>query len=278
MPPPSAPPSPSGPGPPSSAAAPPSANAPPQKEPWASVRRSAPGTTGLGAETPSAYVAPRSTGYGDHLSDPAHGQGGAPAPRPPDAPGRRLSRRCTTRAPSRQRRLDRCRSQQRDHPAGAAARRDGVGEAVGIQLAGHAPYDVELARRAVRGLLNLPRVPDAHEGDRPAPRTRRVPGGCTSPGLSAVRVETDDAALGRIGPMVQLRDEHGVSRFPGLTPHRDSLVVRSGARVAAGVRSGHLRTACRVLLRRCGDGRRRNAPGCRTPSSPDGTQPSGNST
>ncbi|WP_031479786.1 TetR/AcrR family transcriptional regulator [Streptomyces bicolor] len=34
----------------------------------------------------------------------------------------------------------------------------GVVEAVGIQLAGHAPHDVELADRAVRGVLGLPPV------------------------------------------------------------------------------------------------------------------------
>lgn len=35
----------------------------------------------------------------------------------------------------------------------------GVLEAVGIQLAGQAPYDVELAERAVRGVLGLPPTP-----------------------------------------------------------------------------------------------------------------------
>ncbi|MFK0258999.1 TetR/AcrR family transcriptional regulator [Streptomyces sp. NPDC090445] len=35
----------------------------------------------------------------------------------------------------------------------------GIVEAVGIQLAGHAPHDVELAVRAVRGVLGLPPVP-----------------------------------------------------------------------------------------------------------------------
>ncbi len=35
----------------------------------------------------------------------------------------------------------------------------GVLEAVGIQLAGHAPYDIELVERAVRGLLGLPPNP-----------------------------------------------------------------------------------------------------------------------
>lgn len=31
-------------------------------------------------------------------------------------------------------------------------------EAVGIQFAGHAPHDIELADRAIRGLLGLPPV------------------------------------------------------------------------------------------------------------------------
>lgn len=34
-------------------------------------------------------------------------------------------------------------------------------EALGIELAGQAPYDVELAERAVRGVLGLPATPDA---------------------------------------------------------------------------------------------------------------------
>ena len=36
---------------------------------------------------------------------------------------------------------------------------DGVVEAVGIQFAGQAPYDAELADRAVRGVLGLPPTP-----------------------------------------------------------------------------------------------------------------------
>ncbi|MEV8537057.1 TetR/AcrR family transcriptional regulator [Streptomyces sp. NPDC051211] len=41
-------------------------------------------------------------------------------------------------------------------PAHMASAYLGIVEAVGIELAGHAPYDVELADRAVRGLLGLP--------------------------------------------------------------------------------------------------------------------------
>ncbi|MEV0374368.1 TetR/AcrR family transcriptional regulator [Streptomyces sp. NPDC050636] len=41
-------------------------------------------------------------------------------------------------------------------PAEMASAYLGIVEAVGIQLAGHAPYDVEIADRAVRGLLGLP--------------------------------------------------------------------------------------------------------------------------
>ncbi|MBT2367325.1 TetR/AcrR family transcriptional regulator [Streptomyces sp. ISL-10] len=43
-------------------------------------------------------------------------------------------------------------------PAETASAYLGIVEAVGIQLAGHAPYDVELADRAVRGVLGLPPV------------------------------------------------------------------------------------------------------------------------
>ncbi|MEU2158149.1 TetR/AcrR family transcriptional regulator [Streptomyces sp. NPDC019396] len=48
-------------------------------------------------------------------------------------------------------------------PAETASAYLGIVEAVGISLAGHAPYDVELAERAVRGVLNLPPVPEVHE-------------------------------------------------------------------------------------------------------------------
>ncbi|MFD7609563.1 TetR/AcrR family transcriptional regulator [Streptomyces sp. NPDC059828] len=48
-------------------------------------------------------------------------------------------------------------------PAETASAYLGVVEAVGISLAGHAPYDVELAERAVRGVLNLPPVQEAQE-------------------------------------------------------------------------------------------------------------------
>lgn len=47
----------------------------------------------------------------------------------------------------------------------------GVLEAVGIQLAGHAPHDVELAERAVRGVLGLPPTP-ASTGPRSAGASR----------------------------------------------------------------------------------------------------------
>jgi AcrR family transcriptional regulator len=52
----------------------------------------------------------------------------------------------------------------------------GVLEAVGIQLAGHAPYDAELADRAVRGLLGLPPTPTSTDprsvgASRPPART-----------------------------------------------------------------------------------------------------------
>ncbi|MFD5424680.1 TetR/AcrR family transcriptional regulator [Streptomyces sp. NPDC127084] len=48
-------------------------------------------------------------------------------------------------------------------PAETASAYLGVIEAVGIQLADRAPHDVELAQRAVRGLLNLPPVQETHE-------------------------------------------------------------------------------------------------------------------
>jgi hypothetical protein len=40
-------------------------------------------------------------------------------------------------------------------------------EAVVIELAGQAPYDVELAERAARGLLGLPPSPDPQRRARP---------------------------------------------------------------------------------------------------------------
>ncbi len=45
-----------------------------------------------------------------------------------------------------------------------------VVEAVGIELAGCAPYDVELADRAVRGVLGLPPPPASAD-----PQTGRIP-------------------------------------------------------------------------------------------------------
>ncbi|GIJ41156.1 TetR/AcrR family transcriptional regulator [Micromonospora andamanensis] len=48
-------------------------------------------------------------------------------------------------------------------PAAMASAFLGVVEAVGIELAGQAPFDTQLAERAVRGLLGLPPVPLAVE-------------------------------------------------------------------------------------------------------------------